>query len=382
MSDAQGGSGVLDNAQGGDAGRDVLPYALAALVVRQARSALVDGRMVVGTSQVPGQPVGLSTEDRNAMALVSRARLEAGLPDCGAEIHALLAACRHPLGDWLPVDVIEEQGLADVRLIDQEEATPTPEAEELARNFGSLSATLEEHLFSKFKEALAAFPSAHASHYYTQIREFVIRHPVVSAATLHEFGGELPSRLWAVLDQQFYIDIPRGWAVDDQVTCCKHCGDAMRPGKAGLVCRTHACAVARPAASGGVHSVHALRRCHQGIKQYWVEPGVDEIRLFDALTALGLPVVLFPQQDKVDLAFDDVGIDLKAYASPEILGRKLARHLGGLADYPTRWLVVPDALASARTHYLARLRRALGGCDVAVMTVSEAIERAASRGSQ
>lgn len=338
--------------------------------------------MVAGTTRVPGSRIGLTDEDRRAMALVSRARLEHGLKDIGAEIHAVLAAARRPLGEWLPITSVEEQGLGEVRLIDSVESIPTPEAEELARDFGSLGATLEEHLFLQFREALAEFPSAYAHRCYTNIREFVVRHPVVSSNTLHAFGAGLPARLWAVLDQQFYIDIPNGWGSRGTITCCAQCGHAMREGKAGWVCRTRACAAANPAQPGAVVPAGQFRRCHQGIQQYWVEPGIDEVRLFDELKALGLQVHLYPEQDKVDLAFGKVGIDLKAYASPEILGRKLAERPGGLVDYPIRWLVIPDALVAMTPSYLGRLNKALGGLDVEVLTVSDAITLAATGAGQ
>ena len=63
-------------------------------------------------------------------------------------------------------------------------------------------------------------------------------------------------------------------------------------------------------------------RLSKGLRQYWFEPGIDEIRMFDRLVAAGLPARLYPHRDRVDIDMgenDDIGIDLKSYTSPELL---------------------------------------------------------------
>ena len=159
-----------------------VPAALAAMVVRQAQNVMLDGRgtMVSGIDRRWGMGVGLDVEDRKAMALVSRARLSLGLSDLGAEIHELLSHCVKPLGDWLPLPEIEEQGLQHVRLIDPVEALPTMEAEELSADFSGMASLFEEQVFSVFVEILAKLPKAEADRLYTRVREFAVRHPVVT----------------------------------------------------------------------------------------------------------------------------------------------------------------------------------------------------------
>ena len=71
--------------------------ALAALTMRQARISLIEDRMIAGVDKKYGSPIGLTAEDRRAMALVSRACLSLGLPDYGSEIHDLLVMCARPL---------------------------------------------------------------------------------------------------------------------------------------------------------------------------------------------------------------------------------------------------------------------------------------------
>jgi hypothetical protein len=105
-----------------------------------------------------------------------------------------------------------------------------------------------------------------------------------------------------------------------------------------------------------------------------VEPGIDEIIQYDALVGLGLPAILYPNRDRVDIGVGKTGIDLKTYASPEILGAKFKRSLGGLAHYATKWVVVPDWQVVTTPSYLDRLRTAMERSDVRCLSVSKAIE--------
>jgi hypothetical protein len=347
--------------------------ALAALVMRQARLSLVEGKMIAGNTRTQGVPVGLLPEDRKAMALVSRACLAHGQPDRGAEIHTLLWQCTRPLGEWLPVREVIDQGYAETFFIHGEDGTPTAEAEEVASGFGGLTASIEEQLFTKFIEVLGRFPERRACQDYTKVREFVVRHPVVATDVLRKFDVDVSSQIWMLLQQQFYEPVPEAWCVGEAVPLCAHCGNAMKQGKAGLVCRTQACAASRPATIGLQAKAADLMRVTRGIRQYWIEPGLDEIRLYDALVEMGLTAELYPHRDRVDIAVGEIGIDLKAYTSPEILGRRFQRSLGGLAHYPRKWVVVPDWLLSATPSYLDRLKTAAYREELLFLKVSDAL---------
>lgn len=349
--------------------------ALAALVMRQARGVLVERKMIAGVSRTPGSAVGLTAEDRAAMALVSRESLRAGLPDRGAEIHDLLWQCTRPLGEWLSVRDVVQAGLAETRLLLEEDGVPSVEAEELAKGFGSMTAGLEEQLFQRFTELLNKYPSARAEHYYTLVREFVVRHPVVRITKFQGLARELPAQLFMQLQNNFYEAVPEAWETRDGVPLCAHCGNAMRMGKAALVCRTAACAATRPAATGGHVGATEGMRAVRALKQYWIEPGVDELRLFDRIKAMGLAVTLYPKRDAVDIAVGDVGIDLKAYSSPEILGRRFRRDIGGLALYREKWVVIPDITLEITPSYLTRLAAAAGRSEIQWLSVSQAAAR-------
>ncbi|MCG7967076.1 MAG: hypothetical protein JAY63_10790 [Candidatus Thiodiazotropha taylori] len=347
--------------------------ALSALVLRQAKRSLIEHRIITGVSQKQNMPIGLQPEDRKAMALVSRACLANGLPDHGAEIHHLLSLCSKPLGNWLSVPEVMEQGLESVCLIYKEEGLPTEEAEDLAGSFSTLTANLEEQLFSNLHDALAKQPKTLAEEYYTLIRDFVVRNPMTTEAVLHEKGKEMPAIIWKILNQ-LYESVPESWAIDGKVPVCGHCGNAMKQGKASLVCRLEACSATHPskkirrAAEPG-----ELIRAKRGVRKYWIEPGLDEILLYDNLLAMGIEAQLYPHQDRVDVAVGDIGIDLKAYASPETLGNKFKKSLGGLHYYPEKWVVIPNRFIKVTPSYLERLVFAMERPNVVCLTVSDAI---------
>jgi hypothetical protein len=359
--------------------KSLVTNSLAALVVRQARMTLIEKHIITGITRLRGMPYGLENEDRLAMALVSKVCLVNGLPDYGAEIHDLLSRCATPLGEWLKIPEVTQQGLEDTVLINLEAGMPSQEAEELARNFGGLTASLEESLFGIFKEQLAKYTQASGDEYYSQMREFVVRHPVCSPETLRQGGAELPAQLWQLL-QSFYEPVPESWQVGDQVVICGHCGNAMKPGKAGLVCRTQACAASNTPNPDGKARSTELMRVSRGIRLYWIEPGVDEIALFDRLKAMGQSPILYPFRDRVDISVVNIGMDLKAYSSPETLGRKLKRGIGGLSYYADKWLVIPDWLQDSSPTYLNRLRTVMDNPDVHCLTCSEVLDHFAEAG--
>jgi len=350
----------------------VIP-ALAALVMRLARYSVVEGRLIAGTSRVPGSSAGLTPEDRRALALVSRECLTNGLVDFGAEIHVLLEACTQPLGTWLKIDDVRSQGLDLTVLIHADEGVPTYEAQELAAGFSTLTSSLEEQLFMKLSEQLKQFPEQDADAYYTNIREFVVRNPICTPHDLNRL--DISSLLWTVLQQECYQPVPDSWAIGGEVPICAHCHNAMRPGNLGLICRTAACATDLPPLVGSRLPARGMLRVSRGIRRYWVEPGFDEIRMFDRLRAQDIPCSLYPHRDRVDIAINDtIGLDLKSYTSPEMLGQKLRRSIAGLAYYDARIIVLPDRTLTNVPSYLIRLKAAAERVDVQFMGFTQAAQ--------
>lgn len=339
-----------------------LVSALSSLVISQARIALVDRAMISGLNAIQGIKSGLNPEERRIMAMVSRFCLQAGLPDHGGEIHDLLFLCKQPLQDWLRIPALVDQGMGPIILIDPEYGIPTPEAQDLAQGFSTIAAHIEERLFDSLKESLKRYPAPSAAAYYTAIREFVVRNPVISAENLIDSRPSMPGALWLGVQQEFYERIPGGSARCGKIVLCAHCNSLMQPHTLSGVmrCKSRACHRSRPSQPGQTLDAVNARRVHRSIHQYWVEPGIDEIFLFDAMVKEGLPARLYPDQDRVDIAVGDIGMDLKTYASPEILGAKFNKGIGGLSGYTRKWVLVPDWLVQLTPNYLERLKNSMG----------------------
>lgn len=359
--------------------------ALAAMVVRIAGQLHNEGMGVVvsGIDRRPGSRVGLSAEDRRTMALVSRARLSLGLCDTTSEVHNLLSMCSRPLAEWLPLPEILKQGLGPVRLIDPVELMPTIEAEGLAEDVTGLASLMEEQLFGDFREALAKLTPSQADEAYTAVREFVVRNPVVHMKKLEGFLEELPSGVANRVRMGFYEPLEGRLDGNKGLALCSRCGNLTKSHiGGGWLCTTSACLQhgSAPMKAAPVEGEHF--RLNRGLRQYWLEPGIDEVLLFDALKEKGLAPRLYPHRDRVDIDLGTepggvaIGLDLKAYASPELLGRRLKKRVGGLAFYAQRWLVVPDWLAEGTPGYMERLNGALGAGSIQAMTASEALQRA------
>jgi hypothetical protein len=335
--------------------------ALAWLVVSQAHVAVIDGRTISGLDRYHGASNGLTVEDRRVMAMISRASLVHGLQDFGGEIHTLLANCTRRLGDWLTIPAVLDDGYADAVLIDPDSLMPTAEAQDLAAGFWSVTAHIEESLFAKFSEVLDKYSEEAAAEYYTRTREFIVTHPVATTDELFAIGKHLPSVLGMALQQEFYEAVPEAFSVRGTVQLCGHCHSLLRNINGKLQCQTTACRLSSPLLEGAFLSPSECRRVTRGIRQYWVEPGIDEIRLYRALIQQELPAFLYPFRDKVDVGVaDEIGIDLKTYASPEILGARFRKGLGGLALYPHKFIVIPDWLVRRVPVYIDRLVHALG----------------------
>jgi hypothetical protein len=334
--------------------------------------------MVSGVDRLYSGTSGLGDEDRRAMALVSRARLSLSMSDVGAEIHELLTYCTKPFEDWLPIDVIKDEGLGKVRLIDPDDREPTLEAEELAAGFGGMTSLLEEQVFAAFRDALSKQPQRLANDYYTAVRTFVVRNPVVTRTQLlKQLGSEklpLPMSIFACLEQ-FYEPLPRALARGETVRLCGHCRNLMQPHAGGLRCTTQACVAVHGPNPGITLAAEDLLRLNRSLRKYWLEPGIDEVRLADLLSAAGHTARLYPNRDMVDIDLGEggsVGIDLKAYSSPELLGERLRRRPGGLRQYKKQLLVIPDWTVRREENYIERVSACLEGSPIRVLTLSDA----------
>jgi hypothetical protein len=98
------------------------------------------------------------------------------------------------------------------------------------------------------------------------------------------------------------------------------------------------------------------------ILAYWVGPGLAEIQLHDELREAGVDVVLYPRDDAADVGqSDELGIDVKSYSCPRLLGETLTERLGGLSTFRRCYVAVPDGMVNRRPRYLEDLREAYRG---------------------
>jgi hypothetical protein len=170
--------------------------------------------------------------------------------------------------------------------------------------------------------------------------------------------------------RQWSADIPLGaLRRDGSFNICGNCGSLLYPyrDRVGFPdgrCRISPCLeeVPSPRASRVVEDATGWRIFKDDILAYWVGPGLAEIRLYDELRCAGVEVELYPRDDAADVGRShELGIDVKSYACPRLLGETLSDRLGGLATFDKRYVAIPDAIVNRRPQYLEDLRHAYRG---------------------
>jgi len=339
------------------------------------------GQLVRQNSALPG-PL------QEGMTLLGRLYLEEGQQDAGASVHQVLDLCRRPCHGW-GLNILKAQNFRyrDTLLIEPDLFLPTAECEDLARRSGGLGLEhlQEERLHLALREAIATLPGArHRA--YTEIRLYLGEHSLTTRRHLHAFCDEadLNLALTDLLSTRFYRPVPDAWLFEGAAVSCAHCGTLLRPqpdrrrypeGK----CPLRACHAVHPAASGTrVPAAEALV-CLPALLNYWVNPAIDELKIFYEAQRQQVPAELYPRGDAVDIElWGAIGIDVKAYLNPVTLALRLNESgLDRLLEYPPagRVLAIPDVLASDA--YLADLRGMLDPVrlpDVRVLTVGQVLQ--------
>lgn len=351
---------------------------LAQGVVRQYESLGGEGGIV-------RQDDTVTSEMQDAMCLLGRLYIEQGTEDRAACLHDVMDRCRFPLDDeqW-SLDAFRSGSFpyAGSRLIEYDLRVPTPECYEIARgsNGRGLDDIVENQLHDELRHALES-SGVETARSYTAVRQFIGRRSLATLEELYEYceKEDLPSRLSRLLVERFYEDVPEGWLIEGYANRCANCGTLLRPhpnvaeypeGR----CPLSACRSAkRPEVSERL-APDGIVVCRPQILSYWVNPAIDELRIYDAACARGVPCDLYPRGDRCDVSLGDgIGVDVKSYESPVSLALRLnQKGIGGLVDYERRILAVPDFIAS-RPSYLDTLKDALETAEarsLEVMTVS------------
>lgn len=302
---------------------------------------------------------------RRGLSLLSGLCLAAGIEDLGASVHIAMDRACEPFSTWgiAPFDVPFRY--ADVALIDRDLGIPTADCRELAALGGSQIIAQEDLHHSALRAAIQAFSVGQRDSAYTAIREFLVRHPAVAFADRERFvvdGGLVAA---ARMVASLYRPIPAGALFGGQARLCGYCAALLWPDRDTASfpdgrCRIRQCGLAHLESARGAEILNPVewQLATGAAMAYWVGPGLDEIRIYDALRAAGRAAVLYPLSDAADVGVDgaDVGIDVKAYASPVVLGTKLSQSIGRLAAFRRRILAVPDDKLRLNPRYLQQLR--------------------------
>jgi hypothetical protein len=288
-----------------------------------------------------------------------------------------------PLREWGLPQFAAAFRYSDVVLIDRDLGVPTDDCREMAREAGSEVSVQEEVHHEHLMAALQGYSGKARSAAYTEIRQFIVCNPLVQESDLHKFitiGGHAAA---AKTLFSFYRSVPQSALFAGVARRCDHCGSLIWPDRDTASfpdgrCRIRQCKLAHPRTSirDEIENPAGWRIATNAILAYWVGPGLDEIKVFNALKAAGREPVLYPMMDAADIGVDglSVGIDVKTYASPIVLASKLSYSIGRLSMFGRRIIAFPDDKLRLNRDYGNQLRETYQGAStLEFMTVAEAI---------
>lgn len=326
---------------------------------------------ISGEGGVVQQDSSLPPTARRALARLSGLCLEGGVvDDLGASVHVAMEMASRPFSAWGVPQFAAPFRYADVVLVNADLGVPTEDCRELARGSGSESAAQEELHHERLRSALRTYPAARRNKAYTALREFVVRNPAVRFDLLNRFVAEGGHHAAAQTLFSFYRPIPQSVLFGRAARRCGHCGGLLWPERDTAAypdgrCAILQCRLANPTPRRGedIDDPAAWRLGTRAVLAYWVGPGLAEIEIHDALATAGRNVELYPESDAADVGVDGmaIGIDVKTYASPLVLGARLTRDIGRFVSFTRRILAVPDDRLRTNPRYLEQLRLAYRG---------------------
>lgn len=312
------------------------------------------------------QDASLPQSARRALARLSRHCMEASVDDLGSSIHLVMGRASTPMGEWGVPAFADPFRYAGVTLANAELGVPTDDCRELARLGGSELGAAEDLHHDQLRAAVLSFPASRRHETYTAIREFVVRHPAVPLPELHRFIGRHAAAARAIAT--FYRGIPQSAISGGTARLCGRCGSLLWPERDPSYplgrCRVRRCAIEGDTVAGAaIEDPSTWRLATAAVLAFWVGPGLDEVRLHDALVERGIESTLYPQSDAADVAIGGLalGIDVKSYASPLLLGSRLSHSIGRLAMFGRRIVALPDYKLLLNARYLHDLRAAYTG---------------------
>jgi len=309
-----------------------------------------------------------------------------GKEDKAACIHTVMEMATWPMKEW-GIDYFAKVDFPyrELILIDPETLVPTYESYELASQAGGWG---EDQILEKFYHQqvydLLKNAESRRDKLYTTIREFMVRHPLATSKEIEVWLDTLKFPHANSTLSSYYRTIPSQWLHRDGVHQCSHCGGLLKPHPdkkrypAGLCvvnqCRRKGIFVATPEK----FSAEDIKLLNNQLLTYWVGPGLDEIKIYDAARQFGRNAVLYPDSDACDISLDGykVGIDAKSYISASLLINRLNHSIGRLVEYDRKIIAISDELNDSEGIYLATLHLQKSGAakDLEFMTVSTLIQ--------
>lgn len=306
---------------------------------------------------------------QDGMNLLGRLQLEAEMDDQAANIHDVLAACTRPLNTWgLPALSAPDFEHSATVLLDPDLFVPSLDCLSLARSVGQGAENVIEHGAFKALVETAQTSGRDADRVYTRVREFIGASSLTTLADLYAFANRegFPNAVLSLMTDRFYQRVPEAWLIAGDACRCAHCRTLMRPDPAsevGYRCPLSACREEFPLpVIDGRFDPAVARVVRPQLLAYWVNPAVDELKIYRRARDLGLVADLYPNRDACDVSIGGrIGIDVKAYSNPITLAHRLNRSIGRLSGYEKPILALPDALLRGRRDYLPLLRASLSG---------------------
>jgi hypothetical protein len=258
---------------------------------------------------------------------------------------------------------------AQARLLTEEPVAPTEECRVLATK-GQPDDAFEDIHHRQLRDIVQRVRRESRLQIYSTLRERIVRKPVYERRELSDFLEDQGVVAANEVIRRWSTSIPLGALhKDGSFRICANCGALLYPHRDQRVfpdgrCRISACLEEVPSSrlAQTVADPTGWRVFTDDILAYWVGPGLAEIRLHDELKRRGVDVALYPRDDAADVgSSDELGIDVKSYSCPQLLGEMLTERLGGLSTFRRRYVAVPDSIVNRRPRYLEDLRETYKG---------------------
>ena len=199
--------------------------------------------------------------------------------------------------------------------------------------------------------------------HYTQIRKFIIRHPIASAEELRNLKKQLIGHPNTIDALNFAYE---SW--EEETYRCPVCGWTMTMGKHGVVCHSRYCTEITPdlTEDDKISSDEgSLLRLKKGVMRYFAQPGKLELEIADYCQKLELSYTLWPLMDTYDIeiCFPDGEIweiDAKAYHNPIALRNKVQDDEAFSREgFSHGYYVIPSEFVRGQQNYTKIVNQAL-----------------------